>query len=99
MAAASAAMAGFEPWLCWRCQYCITMAMLAAPQPFFSCLIKGTSSHTPGLCARKTMPQRHRIIASLCGIREFIRACLADRNDDEHERSDRQNDPENIALA
>lgn len=31
---------------CWRCQNCITMAMLAAPQPFFACFTNGTSSHT-----------------------------------------------------
>src|SRR5205814_6286819 len=42
MCAASALLSA-EP-CCWRNQYCMTMAMLAAPQPSFSCLMKGTSS-------------------------------------------------------
>src|SRR5215469_12832178 len=93
-------MAGFEPWLCCRCQYCMTMAMLAAPHPFFSCLIKGTSSHTPGLCACKTMPQRHNsIIASLCGTQDVMKIRSADCDNNEHEHRDRQNDPDQITLA
>src|SRR2546430_8538075 len=44
MCAASALLSAGRP--CWRAQYCITMAMLAAPQASFSCLMKGTSSQT-----------------------------------------------------
>src|SRR5262252_6418554 len=99
MAAASASAAGIGLRLCCRCQYCITMAMLAAPQPFFSCLIKGTSSHMPGLCARKTMPQRHSIVASLRGKPGFMRAHSPDCDNNEHEHGDRQNDPEYFTLA
>src|SRR5260370_12597654 len=39
------------------CQYCITIAMLAAPQPSFSCFTKGISSQMPeGSAAKSTLP-------------------------------------------
>ena len=41
---AVSAVASTEERPCWRSQYCMTIAMLAAPQPSFSCLMKGTSS-------------------------------------------------------
>src|SRR3989449_9118596 len=44
MCAASALLSAARP--CWRNQYCMTMAMLAAPQASFSCFMKGTSSQT-----------------------------------------------------
>jgi len=39
---------------------CITMAMLAAPHPSFSCLMNGTSSHMAGVAAAKAKPQRQK---------------------------------------
>src|ERR1051326_2750688 len=79
-------------------QYCITMAMLAAPQPSFSCLIKGTSSHTPGVAA-KTKPQRHRIEMSLCGIFRAIKTILADSHDYQHQHRDAENNQDQIAFG
>src|SRR5512146_745760 len=45
MCTASAALVGCRPD--WRIQYCITIAMDAAPHPSFDCGTKGTSSQTP----------------------------------------------------
>src|SRR3954449_331858 len=75
-------------------QYCITIAMLAAPQPSFSCLMKGTSSQTPGVAA-KTKPQRHKMQMSLCGIFRV----LADSHDNQHQHRDAENNQDQIAFA
>src|SRR5437588_8938985 len=88
-----------------RClsQYCITMAMLAAPQPSFSCLIKGTSSHTPGVTAqsvaRKAKPQRHKIATSLCGIERSMEIVLTDRHNNQDQHGNAQNDQDQVAFA
>ena len=71
----------------------LTMAMLAAPQPSFSCLIKGTSSQMPGVAA-KTKPQRHRMQMSLCGIFRAIKIFLADSHDNQHQHRDAENNQE-----
>src|SRR5215467_15300009 len=84
--------------LCCVLQYCITMAMLAAPQPSFSCRINGTSSHTPGAAA-KTKPQRHKIHKSLCGICRTMKTVLADGHDNQHQHRDAQDDQNQIAFA
>src|SRR6478735_4967424 len=96
MATASAA-ASISLACCLR-QYCITMAMLAAPQPSFSCLIKGTSSQTPGVAA-KTKPQRHRIQMSLCGIFRAIEKVLPDCHNDQYQHRNAQNNQDQITLA
>src|SRR6478672_7770035 len=96
MATASAAVS-ISLACCLR-QYCITMAMLAAPQPSFSCLIKGTSSHTPGVVA-KTKPQRHRIQMSLCGIFRAIKIFLADCHNDQYQHGYAEDDQNQVTLA
>src|SRR5712671_3515585 len=78
-------------------QYCITMAMLAAPHPSLSCLIKGTSSHTPGV-AEKTKPQKHRIQMSLCGKRA-MKTVLADSHNNQHQHRDAENNQDQITFA
>src|SRR5438270_13263003 len=80
------------------CQYCITMAMLAAPQPSFSCRMNGTSSQTPDVAA-KTKPQRHKMHKSLCGIFRTMKTVLADGHDNQHQHRDAQNDQNQIAFA
>ena len=46
MCVASDASDGCRPD--WRAQYCITIAIDAAPHPSFDCCTKGTSSQIPG---------------------------------------------------
>src|SRR6478752_8592961 len=96
MATASAA-ASISLACCLR-QYCITMAMLAAPQPSFSCLMKGTSSQTPGGPAN-TMPQRHKIQMSLCGKYRAMKTVLADCHDNQHQHRDAENNQDQIPFA
>src|SRR5215831_8371295 len=83
---------------CCFCQYCITMAMLAAPQPSFSCFTNGTSSQTPAPCVAKAMPQRHNNIEHLCGKPRTIRPRLANSNDDQNQRNDGQDNQDQVAL-
>src|SRR5262249_25614987 len=83
---------------CCFCQYCMTMAMLAAPQPSFSCFTNGTSSQMPELCAATAMPQRHNNIAHLCGKPRAIRSRLANSNDDQNQRNDGQDNQDQVAL-
>src|SRR6478752_6066553 len=80
------------------CQYCITMAMLAAPQPSFSCRMNGTSSQTPGT-APKTKPQRHKMHKSLCGICRTMKTVLADGHDNQHEHRNAEDNQNQIAFA
>src|SRR5215813_3706581 len=87
-----------SPPVCF-CQYCITMAILAAPQPSFSCLTKGTSSHRPPVCAAQRRPQRHTIAASLCGKPTVMKRPLAYGHDDQHQHRDRQDDPDQLFLT
>src|SRR5579864_2610345 len=75
-------------------QYCITMAMLAAPQPSFSCLTNGTSSHTPGPSAASITPQRQRAANNF-----FITAPLAHGHDDQDEGRNSHDNPDQVAVA
>src|SRR5439155_25532376 len=45
---------------CCLSQYCMTIAMLAAPQPSFSCFTNGTLSQMPEAPAASAKPQRDR---------------------------------------
>src|SRR5215471_4537046 len=81
------------------CQYCMTMAMLAAPQPSFSCLTKGTSSHRPPVCAPQKRPQRHTNNPSLRGMPKVTKSPLADGHDDQHQHHDGQDDPDQLSLT
>src|SRR6476660_1751468 len=74
------------------------MAMLAAPQPSFSCLINGTSSHTPGVAA-KTKPQRHKIQMSLCGNCRSMKIALPNRYNDQNKHRDTQNNQDQVSGA
>src|SRR5579864_3086480 len=96
--AVGAELAGWAERVCAACQYCITIAMLAAPQPFFSCLKKGTSIHTPGSCARQSVPQRPNIRLSLRGTR-FMEQLLANGNDDQHDHGDSDDNPDQIPIT
>src|SRR5262249_43850843 len=83
---------------CCFCQYCMTMAMLAAPQPSFSCFTNGTSSQTPAPCVAKAMPQRHNNIEHLCGRPRTIQPRLTNSNDDQNQRNDGQDNQDQVAL-
>src|SRR5262249_44752212 len=77
----------------------MTMAILAAPHPSFSCFTNGTSSQMLAACAPKAMPQRNKGIASLRGTPRTIRMCLANCNDDQNQRNDGQDDDDQVAVA
>src|SRR5438270_12661964 len=68
-------------------QYCMTMAMLAAPQPSFGCLTNGTSSHTPGGPAANSNPERHSRAASLFRKKRLIEL-LTNSYDNQDQRDD-----------
>lgn len=85
---------------CWRCQNCINIAMLAAPQAFFSCFTKGTSIQTAGGSAAHTKTQAHRTTNSHRAlVRMDPRRRLADGDDDQDERDHRKDDDDQIAIA
>src|SRR5437879_4670476 len=76
----------------------MTIATLAAPQPFFSCFTKGTSSHTPAGSAAKTNPHKHtRIAANLPRLRSMRR--LANRNNNQDQRRDGDQDNDQVSIA
>src|SRR5579871_1414032 len=91
MAAESAAATALP---CCFCQYCMTMAMLAAPQPSFSCLTKGTSSHTPGPSAASARPQRQSATRNF-----FIGPGLAESHDQQDQHRNANQDEQQIAVA
>src|SRR5215813_6699363 len=74
------------------------MAMLAAPQPFFSCGKKGTSSQIAGACANKRIPQRLIMKASLRWTR-VMKNFLANGYDDQHYDSDGDDNPDQVAIT
>src|SRR5438034_11679663 len=94
---ASALGAAVRP--CWSIQYCITMAILAAPHPFFSCLTKGTSSHSPDGSAATTRLQRHNISASVTEKYRVMRSVLSDCNNDQNQCRDTQYDEKQIPVT
>ena len=59
-----------------RVQYPISIAIDAAPQPFFSCLTKGTSSHTPEASAAQTSARKP---AHQAGAGRFQTSTTADQ--------------------
>src|SRR5579864_2879965 len=99
MALASMAVAGREAFFC-CCQYCITMAMVAAPQPFFSCFTKGTSSHTPDCPAASSDSISNRVVrlsaAAIIGP-GVLRS--VHRDDDQYQHRDCQNNQDQVAVA
>src|SRR5260370_17491455 len=89
MCAASAV--GLSDRRCCSCQYCITIAMLAAPQPSFSCFTKGISSQMPeGSAAKSTPPTPStRTMTRMTRGMGFL---LPHRDDNKnHSRDDDQN--------
>src|SRR6266511_3015034 len=66
MYAASARSSGGRP--SWAYQYCMTIAMLAAPQPSGDCLKYGTSSQTP-LASSATTEAQSSTATATCRVR------------------------------
>src|ERR1700730_8539202 len=93
-----ASEAPFTGWPCWACQYCITMAMLAAPQPSFSCFTKGTSSQTPGKSAANSEPQAPSSRTVTLTMRLNMLK-LSDRNNNQDERGDGHKNDNQVAIA
>src|ERR1700733_6835237 len=94
----SASGSGDWPWCC--SQYCMTMAMLAAPHPFFCCWTNGTSSHSAARPGAAVAAHIERVTtaatpASLNSISEPSMDC----DDDEDERCDANQNDEQIAIA
>src|SRR4026209_619276 len=75
------------------------MAMLAAPQPSFSCFTNGTSSQTPGRSAARSTPQtpssRPPILTAWPNIVEDLANC----NDDQNENRNRHQDDDKDAIT
>src|SRR6266849_6745089 len=96
MRAASAI--GFAAPPCCCCQYCITMAMLAAPQPSFCCFTNGTSSQRlEGLAAKSTpqTPSRTTVLITRGGM--GLRS--THRDNDQNESGDGNYDDNQVAVA
>src|SRR5580765_2026219 len=84
---------------CWRSQYCMTMAMLAAPQASFSCLTKGTSSQMPGASAAHNKLQRHSDAVSVLLTCNDMGPTLSHSDNDQNQRCDGQDDNDQIPVA
>src|SRR5215831_2727813 len=76
-------------------QYCMTMAMLAAPQPSGCCLIKGTSSHTASLALSRRLSSTE---TNGGAIMRRIRKNLSNSDDDQDQNCDRENDEDKIMV-
>src|ERR1700746_2096297 len=76
----------------------MTIATLAAPQPFFSCFTKGTSSQTDGAAARRQVLISSTINAGLETGRS-IGLVSADGHDDQNQRGDRDQDDNQVAVC
>src|SRR5690348_14252845 len=92
-------------WCCCRSQYCITMAMLAGPQPFLGCATNGTSSqrlrgcsgaaaacgtHTASDAISMAIAARMRATAATPG--------LTHGHDDENQRGNGDEDDQQIMI-
>src|SRR5689334_7294429 len=75
------------------------MATLAAPQPFFSCLTKGTSSHTPGAPAANRLPHKHSNTVTRLRVRTSMQPLLTDGDDDQDERRDGNQNDKQVAIV
>src|SRR5260370_22775612 len=81
------------------CQYCITMAMLAAPQPSFSCFTNGTSSQRLGGSPAKSTPQTPSIRTTVLITRGGMGLPSTRRHDDQNESCDGHYDDNQVAVA
>src|SRR5215470_10446855 len=76
----------------------MTIAMLAAPQPSFSCFTKGTSSHMPEESAAKTTPPTHST-RTIVRMKRGIGFLLADGNNNQNQSRDEDQDNNQVAVA
>src|SRR5260370_21605586 len=81
------------------CQYCMAMAMLAAPQPSFSCFTNGTSSQRLGGSAAKSTPQTPSIRTTVLITRGGMGLPSTHRDDDPNESGDGNYDDNQVAVA
>src|ERR1700756_1513760 len=77
----------------------MTMAMVAAPQPFFSCFTNGTSSHMPSRSAASRTPRSNSIRTAALRMMRGIRKFLVHRDDDKDESSDTHQDNQQIVVV
>src|SRR5260370_32190766 len=96
MCAASAV--GLSDRRCCSCQYCITIAMLAAPQPSFPCFTKGISSQTPDGLAANSMPPTHSTRTTM-RITRGIGLLLMHRDNDQNQTGDDDQDNDQVSVA
>src|SRR5437899_1349731 len=80
------------------------MAMLAAPQPSFSCFTKGTSSQTPGRSAASSIPHTpSNIRIVLTGVVQWlppaIAEALSNSDNNQNKRGDRHDNDDQIPIA
>src|SRR6266851_4051554 len=83
---------------CCSCQYCITIAMLAAPQPSFSCFTNGTSSQTPEGSAAKSTPPTHSI-RTIVPMTRGIGLLSAHRDNKQNQASDDDQDNNQVPVG
>src|SRR5581483_2655404 len=84
---------------CCLSQYCITMAMLAAPHASFSCCTKGTSSQRPAGSAANSTPQRHSNTMILFGVLRSMKPDLTDGDNDKNQRGNGQDNQDQVPVA
>src|SRR5438477_1823463 len=89
---------GFWAAPCCCCQNCITMAMLAAPQAFFSCFTKGTSSHSADGSAARRHAHASNSTAMWLWIFGNIRYS-AHRHNNENQCGDGDQNDDQVAVA
>src|SRR5688572_21563592 len=84
---------------CCFCQYCMTMATLAAPHPFFSCFTNGTSSHGAEGSAASSLPQQRKRKMISLAVPRSMPPLLANCHDDQDNDRDAQDDKNQVAIA
>src|SRR6266446_3472951 len=94
----AASVVGLPDRRCCSCQYCITIAMLAAPQPSFSCFTKGISSQMPEGSAAQSTPPTHstRTMTRMTRGMGFLLA-YRDNNQNQSRDEDQNNDQVPVA--
>src|SRR5438309_7354271 len=88
---------------CCLSQYCMTIAMLAAPQPSFSCFTNGTSSQMPEGSAAKTTPAKSvpptHSINTRIRITRDMGSLSAHRDNNQNQRGDDDQDDNQVPVA
>src|SRR5438874_6055863 len=77
-------------------QYCMTMAMLAAPQPSVGCFTNGTSSHTASLALSRMPSSKETNVGAR--TRRILKD-LSNGDDDQDQNGNPNNNKDKIAIG